>query len=1184
MVFRTNASGDSLNIQVPITSTTTGGFTKNGAGALTLSSASTYTGATSINEGTLILGNPSAMSNSAATVRVGGMLNLNGQTIANAVTLNGTGLGSAGALINNTGTATVGALTIGTGLGTGAFGASIGGSGNIESTGALVGNVILVKTGAGAVTFGSNGVTAVPSVRTGVTRIDAGVLRISNSTTAIGAATSQLALNGGTLSLGSTASVVAYPTAVTASSSIVSDVFTSGAGLVHTLGTLAIGGQTLTVSAGNNVTTASTNAGVTFGATTLTGSPTFDVQSPTTATSGTTTLTLGALSDQGVAKTITFANSGTSTINSIVTLSLAMASLVEGTVVNINSGTNAGVTLNLAAATALGTLAQVNVSGNSTLNISAAQTLGSLSGNGTVTASGVFSLTVGNANSSPALSTNFTGTLSNGTGTLALIKNGLGTLTLTLTPTASTYTGTTTVSAGILKLGNAGALGTTTGVLIGVGATVDLNGQSTDRSFTSINGTGHDGGGALINSSGTTSTITGTTVLVAAAKIGGSGNIIFNNTGGLTGSFLLTKFGSGTLTINSTTTSARTGTNQIDAGTLRVQAATAIAPIGTGVYTMNGGTLSLGFDVSNAANTGAVNVLANSTITVDRASAGAGSIVHTLGVLGIGGNTFTVKAGDNVTSSTIGLTLGTTTIGGPSLAPGNPVFDVQSTASAATTLTLGAITDQAIAPRTITFQNSGTSASTVTLGTAATSLVDGTAVNIANTGGAITLNLNIANALGTFAQVTLDSSNTLSLGAGQTFSALNGNGAVTATSPLVMTIGNLLSPTVTNSVFNGVLAGSASLSLVKAGQGSLTLGGAASNTYSGAAGTLVTGGTLILAKTGGATAVSTNLTIDATGTAVGTATVRLAGSDQILTTATLTMNTGATLDLNGFNQSVGNLNGTDGGTIQNNASSTNVTLTIGTGNATGGFYLGRITDNSSGTGTVAVTKLGSGVAALGGSSSYSGATTLQAGSLQVGIGGIGQSGTGATTVTNGSILFGTGVIRGTSFTAANGSTVHTGDGTAQANYGTLNFTPASGSGVIDFQSDSTVFLGINPGGTSDLLNIVGTGTNTLLFNGNLTVTAAAFTPSAPAVFNLLDWSGLSSSPTFDSRYNYTGSLFGNGDDSNGFDLPDISGSGYAWDISSFITNGTIAIVLVPEPSRLLLLGLALGLMLARRRR
>lgn len=1183
LVIRTNATGDSLDIQVPITNATTGGLTKNGAGTLTLSAANGYTGATYINAGTLVLGNAAALSTSAATVQVSGVLDLNGKVITNTATLNGTGINNGGALINNSSTAaSIGALTIGVGNGTGGIGASIGGTGNIASTGALVGNNILVKVGASTVTFGDNGGSALASTRTGATRIDAGTVRISNSTSALGAATAPVILNGGTLSLGSTASVVAYPTSVTASSAIVSDAFTAGAGLTHTLGVLTIGAQTLTISAGANVTTASTNAGVTFGAATLLGNATFDVQSPATATGGTTTLTLGALSDQGVAKTITLANTGTATTNSVVTLATAMASLVDGTVVNINNGTNAGVTLNLNVTAALGTLAQVTVNGNSILNIGAAQTIGSLSGNGTVSAAGAFTLTVGNTVSGSALSTNFTGTLSNGTGTLALTKNGLG--TLTLTPAAATYSGATVVSAGILKLGNASALGATSGVTISAGGTVDLNGQSTDRNFSSISGTGHNGGGALINSSATTSTITGTTVLGAVSKIGGSGNIVFNNAGGLTGSVLLTKFGSGTLTSISTTTSARTGTNQVDAGTLRVQSSLAVAPLGTGNYALNGGTLSLGFDVSNPM-INVTNMLSSSTIVVDRASAGSGGIDHTMGALNIAGSTLTVKAGDNVTSGTIGLSLGTVTLGSASLAPGNPTFDVQSTASAAMTLTLGGFTDQAIAPRTITFQNSGTDASTVTLATAAASLVDGTVVNLASTGGGLTLNLNNATALGTFAQVTVGSGNTLSLGTAQTVSALNGSGTVTASAASVMTIGNILSPNVSNSVFNGVLAGGANLSIVKAGQGTMTLGGSGSNTFSGPSGLVVNGGTLILAKTGGAIAVPTSLTIDATGTAVGTATVRLAGNNQMAAAASLIMSAGSTFDLNGFNQSLGKLSGTDGGTILNNATGTASTLTFGSSDATGGVFLGSITDHSSGTGTVAVIKTGAGLMALGGSSSYTGTTIVQGGSLQVGIGGIGQSGSGATTITDGSTLLGSGFVQGSSFTAASGSLVYAGDGTDQGSYGTLNFTPVSGAGTFDFQAGSTVVLGINLTGLTDMLNFVGTGSSTLLFNGNLTVSATAFTPVSEKVFNLLDWTGLTIPPAFASRYSYTGTLLGNGDEAAGLDLPDIAGSGFGWDISNLTTNGSIALVLVaPEPSRILLLILSSGLLIARRRR
>ncbi len=232
-----------------------------------------------------------------------------------------------------------------------------------------------------------------------------------------------------------------------------------------------------------------------------------------------------------------------------------------------------------------------------------------------------------------------------------------------------------------------------------------------------------------------------------------------------------------------------------------------------------------------------------------------------------------------------------------------------------------------------------------------------------------------------------------------------------------------------------------------------------------------------------------------------------------------------------------------------------------------------------------LTKTGAGTLALTSANSYTGSTSVITGQLQIGNGGVGKTGTGTVTVQTGSVVFGTGVVQGSSFTAQSGSTVQAGDGTAQSNYGTLTFTPVSGSGSFDFQSGSSTILGINPGSTSDLLNFVGTGTNSLLFNGNLTVGPAAFTPTAAEIFNLLDWSGLTGTPTFASRYTYTGLLTGNGDEVSGLDLPNISGSGFSWDISQFTTNGSIAIVAVPEPSRAVLLMFGLvGLVTRRRRR
>lgn len=232
-----------------------------------------------------------------------------------------------------------------------------------------------------------------------------------------------------------------------------------------------------------------------------------------------------------------------------------------------------------------------------------------------------------------------------------------------------------------------------------------------------------------------------------------------------------------------------------------------------------------------------------------------------------------------------------------------------------------------------------------------------------------------------------------------------------------------------------------------------------------------------------------------------------------------------------------------------------------------------------------LTKLGTNTLTLTGSNTYNGTTTVSAGTLQVGGSGTGTTGSGAVTVQSGGTILGTGTVQGTSFTAASGSAVQAGDGSAQGDYGTLAFTPVSGSGSFDFQSGSTVILGINPGGAGDLLSFDGLSGGTLTFNGNLTVTATGYTPVSAETFNLLDWTNLSTT-TFASRFSagsYSGYLLGNGDDNLGFDLPDISTSGYGWDISQFTTLGTISTVnLVPEPSRALLLMLGHAVFLSRR--
>ncbi len=166
-----------------------------------------------------------------------------------------------------------------------------------------------------------------------------------------------------------------------------------------------------------------------------------------------------------------------------------------------------------------------------------------------------------------------------------------------------------------------------------------------------------------------------------------------------------------------------------------------------------------------------------------------------------------------------------------------------------------------------------------------------------------------------------------------------------------------------------------------------------------------------------------------------------------------------------------------------------------------------------------------------------------------------------------------------------GAFLFAGDSTSQSSYGTLRFTPVSGSGSFDLQSGSSVSLGVDTSGSADQLIFTGTGGNTLTFSGNLAVGPATVTPIAAAVSDLLDWTGLSSSPTFASRFTYVGLLQGNGDEVSGLDLPNVSGGGYPGNTSNFTTNGGIALVsAAPEVSRVLMLYLGLTCSLLRRRR
>jgi autotransporter-associated beta strand protein len=156
-----------------------GGIIKTGVGQHLFSGANTYIGGTTIQQGTLQLGNASALGSTTATLTVnGGLLDINNQTVSV-----GNLTGSGGTIYNNGNAART--FTIGNGGGTG---------GNFQgvianNTNAGAGSLALVKTAAGSIILSGN------NTYTGATLISGGVLQIGNGGTTGSLATSALTNN-----------------------------------------------------------------------------------------------------------------------------------------------------------------------------------------------------------------------------------------------------------------------------------------------------------------------------------------------------------------------------------------------------------------------------------------------------------------------------------------------------------------------------------------------------------------------------------------------------------------------------------------------------------------------------------------------------------------------------------------------------------------------------------------------------------------------------------------------------------------------------------------------------------------------------------------------------------------------------------------------------------------------------
>jgi autotransporter-associated beta strand protein len=171
----TTGAGSSTLAQIVRNSSTTtpAGLIKTGSGRLNLNAANTFNGGTTVQAGTLQLGNAAALGSSSGSLTVnGGLLNLNDQTVSV-----GNLTGSGGTIANNASNART--LTIGTGNGSGGIYQGI----IANKTGAGTGSVALTKTGNGTITLaGLNTYTGATLINGGGTLVLTGA---TQATTAI---------------------------------------------------------------------------------------------------------------------------------------------------------------------------------------------------------------------------------------------------------------------------------------------------------------------------------------------------------------------------------------------------------------------------------------------------------------------------------------------------------------------------------------------------------------------------------------------------------------------------------------------------------------------------------------------------------------------------------------------------------------------------------------------------------------------------------------------------------------------------------------------------------------------------------------------------------------------------------------------------------------------------------------
>jgi hypothetical protein len=216
-------------------------------------------------------------------------------------------------------------------------------------------------------------------------------------------------------------------------------------------------------------------------------------------------------------------------------------------------------------------------------------------------------------------------------------------------------------------------------------------------------------------------------------------------------------------------------------------------------------------------------------------------------------------------------------------------------------------------------------------------------------------------------------------------------------------------------------------------------------------------------------------------------------------------NTGAnhdTLDFTTGTISFGSLSGA--GLIQGNNATGTKTISEG-GLNTDTTFSGAI---GGGSGTIALTKVGTGTLTLSGNNSYTGGTTLSAGKVQI-TNGTSSLGSGAIAVTGGTstTLGGTGTATG-AVTVDNGSHLAPGAITTASNFGSAGtITLSSASGLTLTNANLDFDLSTTAGGTNDKVAL---GTANLTFS-TLNFNFSGTTLDMTTAYTVISTTGLLSS-------------------------------------------------------------------------